>query len=198
MPTGPKRGKPLPAEAAASTSPAVTSAGAQEWNPLPALLKFSVKTVITRAVFWVVLHLIMLPIAIAAARATHGWVHLVFSLLTMSVFMALAQSVGALLALHWPSGVIPLVMAGACWLFLWPLLDVVGVSDDDKLSLATGVLAGIVVSVVIWISWGLLARRFERIKYHPGRLKGWRWYARLSLHVAGWIGGLVGIGLANM
>ncbi|MGW4007987.1 hypothetical protein [Streptomyces sp. NPDC004763] len=112
--------------------------------------------------------------------------------------MALAQSVGALLALHWPSGVIPLVMAGGCWLFLWPLLDVVGVSVDDRLPLGAGVLAGIVVSMVIWISWGLLARRFERIKYHPGRLKGRRWYVRLSLHVAAWIGGLVGIGLANM
>ncbi|MET7809729.1 hypothetical protein ABZT26_02580 [Streptomyces sp. NPDC005395] len=151
----------------------------------------------------IVLNLILLPIVIAAARATHGWVHLVFGLLAVSVFMALAQSVGAFLAGRGKSAMVPVALTAKFWLFipvltLWPLLDLAGVSDHDKQPMMAGVLLGLVVNMVIWFGWALIARRYEGIKYHPGRLKGWRWYLRLSANIAGLIGGLVGIGLANM
>ncbi|MZD58718.1 hypothetical protein [Streptomyces sp. SID5606] len=181
----------------------MTSVEAREWDPTPALLKYGLKWAVTKAVTSIVLYLVLLPIVIAASRATHGWVHLVLGLLVASVFMALAQSVGAFLAGRGKSATVLVVLTAKFWLFaavlaLWPLLDLAGVSDDDKLSMMSGVLVGLAVILVIWVGWALIARRYEDIKHHPGHLKGWRWYLRLSMNVAGLIGGLVGIGLANM
>ncbi|MFI1408782.1 hypothetical protein ACH4Y0_02405 [Streptomyces sp. NPDC020707] len=175
----------------------------QEWDPLPAIGKFSAKTAVRSTVSFVVLHLILLPIVVAAAHATDGYVHLVLGLVAVSMFMAIAQSAGALLARHGKSATVPLALTAKIWLVvpvlaLWPLLDLAGVSDDDRQPMMAGVALGLVFNMAIWVGWALIARRYPGIKYHPGRLKRKRWYLRVTLNIAGLIGGLAWIGLRNM
>ncbi|MEU2787321.1 MULTISPECIES: hypothetical protein [Streptomyces] len=200
--------KPLLAEAAipaSSTSSTVASSSVEtrEWDPLPAIAKFSAVTAVRGTASWIALNVILLPMVIAAAQATHGYVHLVLGLVTVSMFMAIMQSVGAVLAGRGKSATVPLALTAKIWLILpvlvlWPLLDLAGVSDDDKRPMITGVLLGLVFNMAIWVGWALIARRRPGIKYHPGRLKRWRWYLRVSMNIAGVIGGLAGIGLRNM
>jgi hypothetical protein len=98
--------------------------------------------------------------------------------------------------------VAPLALTSKFWfviplLALWPVLSAAGISDEDKQPMLTGVAAGVVVVMVVWIGWGLIARRWPGLKYHPGRLKGWQWYLRLTTNAGGLIGGLAAIGIVN-
>ena len=173
----------------------------QQWNPLPAIGRFLARFAVRKLVGFVV-GLVLLPIMVAATRATNGWIHLVLGLGVFSVFMALAQSAGALLASRGKSAVAPLALTSKFWfviplLALWPVLSAAGISDEDKQPMLTGVAAGVVVVMVLWIGWGLIARRRPGLKYHPGRLKGWQWYLRLTTNAGGLIGGLAAIGIVN-
>ena len=189
--------------AAPSTSQALTtpSAQTQDWNPLPAIGKFLARFVAGKLVGFVA-GLLLLPIVVAAARATNGWIHLVLGLCVFSLVMALGQAAGALLASRGKSAVVPLALTSKFWLVipllgLWPLLSVAGVSDDDKQPLLSGAAAGLVTVLVLWLGWGLIARRWPGLKYQPGRLKGWQWYLRLSMNAGGLIGALAVIGIVN-
>jgi hypothetical protein len=179
-----------------------SSAETQQWNPLPAIGKFLAKVVV-RKVVSAVAGVLLLPIVISAARATNGRIHLVLGLLVVSIFMAIAQSVGALLVVRGERAIAPLALTAKYWLFLpifalWPLLSLAGISDDNKWSMVLGVLIGIMFAIAVWTGWGLIGRRHPSLKYQPGRLKGWRWYLRLSMNFAGLIGGLAGIGVMNI
>lgn len=172
------------------------------WNPLPAIVKFLARFAAGRLV-GVLATLLLLPIVVAAARATNGWIHLVLGLCVFAVVMALGQSAGALLASRGKSAVVPLLLTSKFWLLmpflaLWPLLSVAGISDDDKLPMLSGVAVGLAAVMVVWPGWGLVGRRWPGLKYHPGRLLGWQWYLRLTMNVGGLIGGLAAIGIVNL
>ncbi|MER6496102.1 hypothetical protein [Streptomyces griseorubiginosus] len=174
----------------------------QQWNPLPAIGKFTAKAAVRAAVSRAVLA-VLLVLAVAATRATHGWIHLVLGLVVVSTFMAIAQSAGALLAARRKQALVPLAFTAKYWLLLpmlmlWPMLSLAGISDDDKQPMLLGVLVGIIAVYALWSCWGLLVRRRPAFKYHPARLKGWQWYLRISTNIGGLIGGFAGIGIVNM
>lgn len=173
----------------------------QQWDPLPSIGRFIARFAAGRLVGFLA-GLFLLPILVAAARATNGWPHLVLGLCVFSVFMGLSQSAGALLASRGRAAVAPLALTAKFWLVLpflalWPLLSAAGISDDDKQPMLTGVAAGLAVVVVAWTGWFLVAHRMHALTYHPGRLKGWQWYLRLTMHAGGLLGGLAAIGIAN-
>jgi hypothetical protein len=174
---------------------------AQQWNPLPAITKLLARFAVRKLVGSLAA-LLLLPIVVAAARATNGWIHLVLGLCVFSVVMALSQSAGALLASRGKSAVVPLALTSKFWLVipflaLWPLLSVAGISDHDKQPMLTGVAVGLATVMALWTGWGVIARRWPGLKYHPGRLLGWQWYLRLTMNAGGLIGGLVAIGILN-
>ena len=125
-----------------------------------------------------------------------------FGLCVISLFMALAQSAGALFASRGTSALVPLALTAKFWFLLplialWPLLSVAGVGDDDKQPMLTGAMIGVLVILALWVGWALIARRQPRLKYQPGRLVGRRWYLRLTMNAGGLIGGLAAIGIVN-
>jgi hypothetical protein len=183
-----------------TTSPTSTTSPKQ-WNPLPTIGKFLARFAAGKLAGFLA-GLVLLPIVLTATRATNGWIHLVLGLCVCSVFMALAQSAGALLASRGKSAVAPLALTAKLWfvipfLALWPVLSAAGISDDDKQPMLTGVAAGLVVVILLWAGWGLIARRRPGLKYDPGQLKGWQWYLRLTMNAGGLIGGLAAIGIVN-
>jgi hypothetical protein len=126
----------------------------------------------------------------------------VLGLCVVSVFMALAQSAGALFASRGKSAVTPLALTIKFWfliplLTLWPLLSLAGISDDDKQPMLTGAAIGLVVVLALWLGWAQIARRRPSLKYQPGHLIGWPWYLRLTMNAGGLIGGLVAIGIID-
>jgi hypothetical protein len=173
----------------------------RRWDPLPAIGR-SVARFTAGRVAGFLGGLVVLPVVVAAARATHGWVHLVLGLGVCSAFMALAQSAGALLASRGTSAAAPLALTVKYWFVLplfalWPLLGLAGIADDDKQPLLSGAAVGVVVVLALWVIWALIANRRPGLRYHPGGLKGRRWYLRVTMNAGGLIGGLAAIGLIN-
>jgi hypothetical protein len=116
--------------------------------------------------------------------------------------MAFAQSAGAVFASRGTSAAAPLALTVKYWfvlplLALWPLLSVAGIADGDKQPMLTGAAIGVVAVLMLWLGWALIARRRPGLKYHPGRLKGQRWYLRLTMNAGGLIGGLLAIGIVH-
>jgi hypothetical protein len=177
------------------------SAETTQWDPLPAIGKSLARFAAGKVVGFLA-GLLLLPIVVAATRATNGSLHLVFGLCVVSMFMALAQAAGALFAARGKSAVGPLALTFKYWfvlplLALWPLLGLAGIADDDKQPMLTGVAIGVTLILTLWLAWGLIARRRPHLKYHPARLKGLHWYLRLTMNVGGLIGGLAAIGIVN-
>jgi hypothetical protein len=184
-----------------STTETTPPAETRQWDPLPAIGK-SLGRFAAGKLAGFLASLFLLPIVVAASRATNGSIHLVLGLCVFSVFMALAQSAGALFASRGKSAVTPLALTFKYWfvlplLALWPLLSAAGIADGDKQPMLTGVAIGLAVILTLWLGWAVIARRQPSLKYHPGRLKGLRWYVRLTMNAGGLIGGLAAIGLVN-
>jgi hypothetical protein len=173
----------------------------RRWDPLPAIGKFLARFLAGK-VASILAGLLLLPIVVAAARATHGWVHLVLGLCVFSGFMALMQTAGAYVASRGRSAAAPLAMTFKYWfvvpLFaLWPLLSAAGIADRDKQPMLTGVAIGVVLVLTLWVGWALIGNRWPGLKYHPGVLRGGQWYLRLTLNAGGLIGGLAAIGITH-
>jgi hypothetical protein len=172
---------------------------ARRWDPLPAIGKFVARFTAGKVAGFLG-SLVVLPIVVAAARATHGWVHLFLGLGVCSAFMALAQSAGALVASRGTSAAAPLALTFKYWFVLplfalWPLLGLAGIADDDRQPMLSGVAVGVVVVLALWVIWALIANRRPGLEYHPGGLKGRRWYLRVTMNAGGLIGGLAAIGV---
>jgi hypothetical protein len=172
-----------------------------QWDPLPAIGRSAVRFTAGKLAGFLA-GLVVLPVVVAATRATRGWEHLLLGLGVCCVFMALAQSAGAVLASRGTSAVAPLALTVKFWfvvplLALWPVLGVAGIADADKQPMLTGVAAGVVSVLALWVAWALIARRWPGMKYHPGGLRGRRWYLRLTMNAGGLIGGLAAIGLVH-
>jgi hypothetical protein len=172
-----------------------------EWDPLPAIGKSAVKFVAGK-VAGLLASLLLLPVGVAAARATGGWVHLLLGLGVFCLLMALAQAGGALLAARGWSAAGPLVLIAKVWVIIaivaiWPLLSLAGVSDQDKQPMLSGVAAGAAFVLVLWLGWGLAGRLRPGLKYDPAYLRGWQWYLRLSMNLGGLVGGLAAIGIVH-
>jgi hypothetical protein len=177
------------------------SAETGSWDPLPAIGRFLARFTAGKLV-GLLAGLLLLPIVVSAARATHGWPHLALGLCVCSAFMAVAQAAGAVFASRRGPAVAPLALTLKYWfvlplLGLWPLLSVAGIADDDKQPMLTGVAIGVGVVLALWLSWALIGNRWPGWKYRPHVLRGWQWYLRLTMNAGGLIGGLAAIGIIN-
>jgi hypothetical protein len=145
--------------------------------------------------------IILVAIFTAAARATHGAVHLVLGLGLFVTYGALGLAIGAFLARRRDRPLSPfefvVVNKLARWLLfagvfgLPVLLRIAGIPDDTSLRMLIGFAVGMAVVFVGSIVWMLLARRMPRHVYRPTKFP--RWTLRISLMTSAVIGAAVAL-----
>ena len=144
---------------------------------------------------------ILVAVFTAAARATHGFVHLALGLGLFATYGAMGLTIGAFLAqrrdrplsgteffvvnklMRW------LLIAGVVGL-PW-LLRIAGIPYDTSLRMLIGFAVGTAVAFVGSIVWMLLARRMPRYVYRPTKFP--RWTLRISLMTSAVIGAAVAL-----
>lgn len=144
---------------------------------------------------------ILVAIFTAAARATHGVVHLALGLGLFVTYGAMGLAIGAFLARRRDrplSGVEFFVVNKlARWLLfagvfgLPLLLRIAGIPDETSLRMLIGFAVGMAVVFVGSIVWMLLARRMPRYVYRPTKFP--RWTLRISLMTSAVIGAAVAL-----